>query len=52
MSALHAVQTIIEVLVALALIGGLIYEPALARWEKKQGEKMLKAFKKRREYRR
>lgn len=52
MSTTHWIQTIIEFLVVGAIIVGFIYEPILAKWEKKQGEKMLKAFKKRKEYRR
>lgn len=51
MSTAHVIQTIIEILVVGAIIVGLIYEPALAKWEQKQGEKMLKAFKKMKEYR-
>ena len=52
MSTAHLIQTIIEFLIIVAIIVGLIYEPALAKWEEKKGEKMLKAFKKRKEYRR
>ena len=52
MSTAHWIQTSIEFLVAIAIIVGFIYEPALAKWEQKQGEKMLRAFKKRKEYRR
>ena len=52
MSTAHAIQTIIEALMIGAIIIGFIYEPALAKWERKQGEKMLKAFKKRKECRR
>ncbi len=51
MSTAHAIQTIIELLMIVAVILGIFYEPALAKWEKKQGEKMLKAFKKRKDYR-
>ena len=51
MSTAHWIQTTIEILVAVAIIVGLIYEPALAKWEEKQGEKMLKAFKHRKDYR-
>lgn len=51
MSTSHAIQTIIELVMIIALIVGFIYEPALAKWERKQGEKMLKAFNKRKEYR-
>ena len=52
MSTAHIIQTIIEVLIIGALAVCFIYEPALAQWEEKQGEKMLKAFNKRKEYRR
>ena len=51
MSTAHAIQTIIEVLLIGALVVGHIYEPVLAQWEQKQGKKMLKAFKKRKENR-
>ena len=51
MSTLHWIQTVLELLVIAALILAFIYEPALAKWERKQGEKMLKAFNKRKEYR-
>lgn len=52
MSTAHCIQTIIEVLMIGAVIVGLLYEPAIAEWERKQGEKMLNAFNKRKEYRR
>jgi len=51
MSTPHLIQTILEFLVVGAIIVGFVYEPALAKWEQKQGEKMLKAFNKRKEYR-
>ena len=51
MSAIHIIQTAVEILVLIAIIVGLVYEPVIAKWEEKQGEKMLKAFKKMREYR-
>lgn len=51
MSTAHWIQTIIEVIVVVLVIVGFIYEPVLARWERKQGEKMLKAFKEKRKYR-
>ena len=51
MSTAHWIQTIIEVIMIAVLVVGFIYEPILAEWEQKQGEKMLKAFKKRKEYR-
>ena len=51
MSTTHVIQTLIEVLLVIAILVGMVYEPVLAEWERKQGEKMLKAFKKRTEYR-
>lgn len=52
MSTAHIIQTVIEIIVMIALIIGLIYEPILAKWEDKQKEKVLKAFKEMRRYRR
>ena len=52
MSTAHLIQTIIEALMIAALIFGFIYEARLADWEQKQKEKVLKAFNKRKEYRR
>lgn len=51
MSAAHWAETIIEGLVIAAIIVGVIYEPALAKWEEKQKEKVIRALKKRKEYR-
>ena len=51
MSATHYVQTAIEILLVVAGIAGIIYEPIIAKWEQKQGAKMLKAFKKMKECR-
>ena len=51
MSTAHAIQTVIEILMLIAIIVGLIYEPVLAEWERKKGEKMLKAFLERTRYR-
>ena len=51
MSTAHLIQTIIEFLMVAALIVGIIYEPVLVKWEKKQGEKMLKAFNEGKKYR-
>lgn len=47
MSTLHLIQTVLELLVIAALILAFIYEPALAKWEEKQKEKVLRAFKER-----
>lgn len=51
MSLTHWIATIIEVVLFVVILLAFIYEPALAKWEKKQGEKMLKAFKKMKVYR-
>lgn len=51
MSTAHAIQTIIEVLMIFAVFFCFIYEPALVKWEHKQGKKMLKAFNKRKAFR-
>ena len=50
MSTAHVIQTVIEVLVAVALIVGFFFEPVVATWERKQGEKILRAFNKRKGY--
>ena len=51
MSNTHLIHTIVEVvLIALVLIG-VFYEPVVAKWEEKQKEKVLKAFKNRRKFR-
>jgi hypothetical protein len=51
MSTTHAIQTAIELLMIIAIIVGVVYEPVLAEWERKQGEKMLKAFNKQKRFR-
>jgi len=51
MSVTHIIQTAFEILMLIVIIVAMVYEPVLAKWEEKQGEKMLKAFKKMREYR-
>ena len=51
MSTIHYLQTTLEVVIIAALIVGLLYEPIIAKWEEKQKEKVLKAFKERRKYR-
>ena len=51
MNTAQYIQTIIEILLIVAVIVGFAYEPIIAKWEQKQGEKMLKAFNKMREYR-
>lgn len=45
------IRTVFEIIMIAVLILGFVYEPALAKWEQRQGEKMLKAFKKMRKYR-
>ena len=47
MSTLHSIQTAIEVVLIASLVLAIIYEPVLAKWEEKQKEKVLKAFKER-----
>lgn len=47
MSTLHWLQTSLEVLMIAAVIICIIYEPALAKWEQKQKEKVLRALKER-----
>lgn len=51
MSTAHLIQTIIETLMIAAIVVAFIYEPALAKWEQKQKEKVLKAFNERKEHR-
>ena len=51
MSTSQWIATIIEVLVAAAIIVGFRYEDIVAEWEQKQKEKVLKAFKHRKDYR-
>ena len=50
MSTAQFFATAIEIIIAFGLVIGFMYEPAIARWEQKQARKVLKAFKKRREY--
>ena len=47
MSTVHLIQTFCEVVVIALIIVGLIYEPALVKWEEKQKEKVLRALKER-----
>lgn len=51
MSTTHVIQTVIELVMVTAIVVGTIYEPVIAKWERKQGEKILKAFNKRKAYR-
>ena len=41
------IRIIVEFLLIVLMILGFIYEPALARWEDKQKERILKELKKR-----
>lgn len=45
------IQTAIEVIIFALLIVGVIYEPVVAKWEEKQKEKVIKAWKQRKKYR-
>lgn len=45
------IQTVIEIVVIALLIIGFIYEPTVAKWEEKQKEKVMKAWKQRKKYR-
>ena len=45
------IQTIIEVLMLIAVIASMVYEPILVKWEEKQKEKVMKALKQRRKFR-
>lgn len=47
MSTGHLIITVIEFVAIAVIIVGFIYEPALAKWEEKQKEKVLKALKER-----
>ena len=47
----YTIRTIIELVMVVGVIVLVFYEPVIAEWERKQGEKLLKAFKKRNEYR-
>ena len=51
MSTPYIIQTVLEIVIVVALIIGLHYEPIIAEWEDKQKEKVLKAFKERKRYR-
>ena len=51
MSTIHYLLTGFEVVMVVAVILGIIYEPAIAKWEEKKKEKVLKAFNVRRKFR-
>ena len=51
MSIAHWIQTSLEIVMVVALVLGVIYEPILVKWEEKQKEKVLKAFNDRRKFR-
>ena len=47
MSATYWVLTVVEILLIVLVVIGFVYEPDIAKWEKKQKEKVLKALKER-----
>lgn len=51
MNTAHAIQTVIEIVLVIAVIVAVFYEPVIAAWEQKQKEKILKAFNERKKYR-
>ena len=51
MSTIHYLLTGFEVVMVVAVILGIIYEPAIAKWEENKKEKVLKAFNDRRKFR-
>ena len=51
MTSMQYFQTTFEILLIGVVIAILVYEPILAKWEEKQKEKVLKALKKRKRYR-
>jgi hypothetical protein len=51
MSTPHTIQTVIEIVLIGLIVLGIIYEPMLVKWEGKQKEKVLRAFKENRRYR-
>jgi hypothetical protein len=51
MSTAHAIMTALEILIVIGVLVAVFYEPVIAKWEQKQKEKILKAFKERKKYR-
>lgn len=51
MSTSHFFLIVLEILISGILIIGFFYEPLLARWERKQARKVLRALKKMKEFR-
>ena len=51
MSNTHLIQTIVEMVLIALVIVSLICEPAIAKWEEKQKQKVMKAWKNRKKYR-
>lgn len=51
MSTIHYLLTGFEVVMVVVVILGIIYEPAIAKWEENEKEKVLKAFNDRRKFR-
>ena len=46
MSTTHVIQTVFEFLMVGVFILGFKYETAIAKWERRQGKKILRMFKK------
>lgn len=51
MSNTHLIQTIVEIVLIALVIVCLICEPAIAKWEEKQKQKVMKAWKSRKKFR-
>ena len=51
MSSTHLIQTIVEIVLIALVIVSLICEPAIAKWEEKQKQKVMKAWKNRKKFR-
>lgn len=51
MSTTHAIQTTVEIFLVIAVVIGMFYEPIIAKWERKQAEKVLRALKIKKRYR-
>ena len=47
----HIIQTVFEIVAIPLVIIAMLYEPAIAKWEDRVKEKVLKAFNERRKYR-
>ena len=51
MTNLHIIQTIVEIVLIALIITGIVYEPIVAKWEEKQKQKVMKAWKNRKKFR-